>query len=91
MAIEYFRQTTLKPHCLASIAVENLSVLLADLDMSDWQSIVRHAVTTTDAFVIAMEGNHPVSAMYDLKENGIRLCLRKPSSTTICELRSVEI
>ena len=59
-------------------SVENLSVLLADLDMSDWQSIVRHAVTTTDAFVIAMEGKHPISAMYDLKEHGIRLCLRKP-------------
>lgn len=59
-------------------SVENLSVLLADLDMSDWQSIVRHAVTTTDAFVIAMEGKHPISVMYDLKEHGIRLCLRKP-------------
>ena len=59
-------------------SVENLSVLLVDLDMNGWRSIVRHAVRRTDALVIAMEGNHPVSAMYDLKERGIRWCFPKP-------------
>ena len=59
-------------------SVENLSVLLTDLDMRGWRSLVRYAGTRTDALVIAMEGNHPISAMYDLKEHGIRLCLRKP-------------
>jgi len=57
---------------------ENLSVLIADLEMSDWRSIVRHAVRTTDALVIGMEGNHPISEMYDLHERGLRLCLQKP-------------
>jgi DNA-binding NtrC family response regulator len=57
---------------------ENLGVLIADLEMPEWRSIVRHAVKTTDALVIGMEGNHPISEMYDLHERGIRLCLQKP-------------
>jgi DNA-binding NtrC family response regulator len=57
---------------------KDLSVLIADLEMPDWRSIVRHAVKTTDALVIGMEGNHPISEMYDLRERGIRLCLQKP-------------
>ena len=58
--------------------VDDLAVLLADLDMTGWRSIVRHTVRTTDALVIAMEGNQPISAMYDLKERGIQVCLPKP-------------
>src|SRR6266403_4759276 len=57
---------------------ENLSVLIADLEMSDWRSIVRHAIRKTDALLIGMEGNHPISEMYDLHERGLRLCLQKP-------------
>ena len=57
---------------------ENLSVLIADLEMPDWRSIVRHAVRTTHALVIGMEGNHPISEMYDLHEHGLQLCLQKP-------------
>ena len=57
---------------------ENLSVLIADLEMPDWRSIVRHAVRTTHALVMGMEGNHSVSKMYDLHQRGIRLCLQKP-------------
>ena len=57
---------------------ENLSVLIADLEMPDWRSIVRHAVRTTHALVMGMEGNHPISEMYDLHEHGLRLCLQKP-------------
>ena len=57
---------------------ENLAVLIADLEMPEWRSIVRHAVKTTCALVIGMEGNHPISEMYNLHERGIRLCLQKP-------------
>jgi DNA-binding NtrC family response regulator len=59
-------------------AVENPAVLLADLDMFGWRSIIRHAVRTTNAFVIAMEGSYPFSKIYDLKERGVGACLRKP-------------
>ena len=59
---------------------EDLAVLIADLEMPEWRSIVRHVVKTTQAFVIGMEGNHPVSKMYDLRERGVRLCLQKPIS-----------
>ena len=59
---------------------EDLAVLIADLEMPEWRSIVRHVVKTTQAFVIGMEGNHPVSQMYDLRERGVRLCLQKPIS-----------
>ena len=57
---------------------EDLALLIADLEMLEWRSIVRHAVKTTHALVIGMEGNHSVSKMYDLRERGIRLCLQKP-------------
>jgi len=50
---------------------EDLVLLIAGLEMPDWRSIVRHAVK-------GMEGYHPISKMYDLRERGIRLCLQKP-------------
>ena len=56
----------------------NRSAALADLEMQGWRSIVRHAVRTHGALVIAMEGNHPISEMHDLKQRGIRVCLKKP-------------
>ena len=55
--------------------IPNVAVLIADLDTPEWRSIVRHAVQTTNALVIAMEGNHPYS---DLKARGIQICLKKP-------------
>ncbi|HEX7228979.1 MAG TPA: hypothetical protein VF452_01190 [Candidatus Binatia bacterium] len=58
--------------------IANVSVLIMDLDTSEWRSIVRHAVKTSNALVIAMEGNHPYSEMYDLKARGIQICLKKP-------------
>ena len=58
--------------------IPNVAVLIADLDTPEWRSIVRHAVKTTNALVIAMEGNHPYSEMYDLKARGIQICLKKP-------------
>jgi DNA-binding response OmpR family regulator len=57
---------------------DDLAVLLADLDMPAWQTIVRVTVSTTNALVIAMEENHRPSAMGDLNEHGIRVCLAKP-------------
>ena len=39
---------------------------------------MRHAIRKTDALLIGMEGNHPISEMYDLHERGLRLCLQKP-------------
>lgn len=56
----------------------DVRVLIIDLDTPDWRSSVRHAVNTTNALVIAMEGNHPYSEMYDLKARGIQICLKKP-------------
>ena len=67
-------RTTLS--CLDQIP--NVAVLIADLDTPEWRSIVRHPVQTTNALVIAMEGNHPYSEMYDLKARGIQICLKKP-------------
>ena len=58
--------------------IPNVAVLIADLDTPEWRSIVRHAVQTANALVIAMEGNHPYSEMYDLKALGIQVCLKKP-------------
>src|SRR5690349_24095169 len=58
--------------------IPNVAVLIADLDTPEWRSIVRHAVQTANALVIAMEGNHPYSEMYDLKALGIHVCLKKP-------------
>jgi DNA-binding NtrC family response regulator len=58
--------------------VDDLKVLLADLDMFGWRSIIRHTVRTTDALVIAMEGNYPFSKIYDLREHGIQACFPKP-------------
>jgi DNA-binding NtrC family response regulator len=58
--------------------IENVAVVLADLEMLGWRSIVRHAATTTSALVIGMEGNQPISEMYNLTQRGIRLCFQKP-------------
>ena len=58
--------------------IPNVSILIVDLDTPEWRSIVRHAVKTTNALVVAMEGNHPYSEMYDLKARGIQICLKKP-------------
>ena len=58
--------------------LENVAVLLADLEMPGWRSIVRHAATTISALVIGMEGDQPISEMYNLAERGICLCFQKP-------------
>jgi DNA-binding response OmpR family regulator len=54
-------------------------VLLADVDMPGWKTIVRHAVKRSDSFVIAMVGDrHPLSKICELKDLGIKVCLLKP-------------
>lgn len=57
--------------------VENLAAVLVDLDMSGWQSIIRHAVARKAIPVIAMEGNHYIPKS-ELEEHGVQVCLRKP-------------
>jgi CheY-like chemotaxis protein len=59
-------------------SMDDLAVLLADLDMPGWRTVVRQAVKTGRALVIAMEGDHPVSDAGDLTERGIRVRLKKP-------------
>jgi DNA-binding NtrC family response regulator len=59
-------------------SIGHIGVLLADLDMVGWRSLIRHVVQTTDALVIGLEGNVRFSKMYDLKQHGIRACLQKP-------------
>lgn len=54
------------------------AVLLVDLNMNGWKSIVRHALTKTDILVIAMVGKHPFSTMCELKGFDIQVCLLKP-------------
>jgi CheY-like chemotaxis protein len=60
------------------ISVDNLGVILADLDMPGWRSIVGRAVERTNALVIGLEGNVRFSKTCDLKQLGIGLCIQKP-------------
>lgn len=59
-------------------ALPDLAVLLADLDMMGWRSVVSQTVKRTGATIIAMEGVHPYSKIYDLRERGISGCVQKP-------------
>src|SRR5688500_1459595 len=46
--------------------INDLAVLLADLDMPGWKSILQHALDTApDAFVIAMAGVEPIPEISD--------------------------
>ena len=56
----------------------DLGVLLADLDMMGWRSVVSQTVMRTGATIIAMEGVHPYSKLYDLRERGVSACVQKP-------------
>jgi CheY-like chemotaxis protein len=57
-------------------SLQNLDVVLVDLDMPDWEKIVRVA-QATNALIVAMAGIHSVQNQ-DLKQRGIRVCLHKP-------------
>lgn len=56
----------------------DLAVFLADLDMMGWRSVVSRTVKRTGVRIIAMEGAHPYSQIYDLRERGISGCVQKP-------------
>jgi DNA-binding NtrC family response regulator len=59
--------------------IDDLAVLLADLDMPGWTSILRHTLNTApDAFVIAMAGAEPIAEISDLKRSLVNVCLQKP-------------
>lgn len=58
--------------------VDKLAVLVIDLEMRGWRSIVRYAAMTTDASIVAMEGEYPIAELYDLKQRGIAVSLKKP-------------
>lgn len=58
---------------------KDAAVLLADLDMPGWRSLVRHTVATApNALVIAMLGSQPIDDFSDLRRRGIRAWLAKP-------------
>jgi DNA-binding NtrC family response regulator len=54
-------------------------VLLADVDMPGWKTIVQRTVKRTNALVIAMVGGgQPFSKICELKDRDIKVCLLKP-------------
>lgn len=75
---QVYQAENLRTAIAALNQIERLAVLLTDLEMPGWRSIVAHAVKPTNALVIGMEGNHPISDMYDLATRGIRYCFQKP-------------
>jgi DNA-binding NtrC family response regulator len=57
--------------------IPDLGVLLADLDMPGWKSILRHALNTAPgAFVVAMAGVERIPEI--LNQHGVQVCLQKP-------------
>ncbi|GEM_PF-2344049 len=68
-------------------ALPDLAVLLADLDMMGWRSMLSRTAARTGATIIAMEGAHPYSQIYDLRARGIAGCVQKP--IVYAELRSL--
>ena len=59
--------------------ITDLAVLLIDLDMPGWKSILQHALNSVpDAFVIAMAGVERIPAISALNHCGIQVCLQKP-------------
>jgi hypothetical protein len=57
----------------------DLAVLLTDLDMPRWKSLVRHAQTIVPkALVLGMAQFHLVPEPSELQRRGIHVCLKKP-------------
>ena len=57
----------------------DVEVLLVDLDMPGWKSILHHALNSApDALVIATAGVETIPEISDLKQSGIDVCLQKP-------------
>ncbi len=53
-------------------------VLLVDLDMPGWRSMVQQAISNTAALVVSMAGNHAFPDNAELQQRGIQVCLTKP-------------
>lgn len=59
--------------------IPDLAVLLADLDMPGWKSVVQHALDTApDALVVAMSGVERIPEISALNQRGVQVCLQKP-------------
>jgi DNA-binding NtrC family response regulator len=59
--------------------ITDLAVLLADLDMPGWKSILQHASNKApDTFVVAMAGVERIPEISDLNRRGVQMCLQKP-------------
>jgi DNA-binding NtrC family response regulator len=59
--------------------ITDLDVLLADLDMPGWKSILRYALNAApDAFVVAMAGVERITETSALNQHGVQVCLQKP-------------
>jgi DNA-binding NtrC family response regulator len=59
--------------------ITDLAVLLADLDMPGWKSIVQHALDRApDVFVVAMAGVERIPEISALNQCGVQVCLQKP-------------
>jgi DNA-binding NtrC family response regulator len=57
----------------------DLAVVLADLEMPRWQSLVSHAqVTVPEAMVLGMARFHSAPGASELERRGIHVCLEKP-------------
>jgi DNA-binding NtrC family response regulator len=59
--------------------IDDVAVLLLDLDMPGWRSVLQQALNTApDAFVIAMAGVKPIPECSDRQQRGVNVCLQKP-------------
>jgi DNA-binding NtrC family response regulator len=59
--------------------IRDLTLLLVDLAMPGWKSIVQHALDTApDAFVVAMAEVESIPEISDLNQHGVQMCLQKP-------------
>ena len=57
----------------------DLAVVLSDLDMPHWKSLLRHARTfVPKALILGMVGFRSVPEPAELEHRGIYQCLRKP-------------
>jgi DNA-binding NtrC family response regulator len=59
--------------------IDDVAVLLLDLDMPGWRSVLQHALNTAPAaFVIAMAGVECIPETAELNQRGVQVCLQKP-------------
>jgi CheY-like chemotaxis protein len=56
---------------------ENLAVVLVDLDMPGWRSLIRHTIKASNSLLIGMEGIHSIEKA-DLRRCGLHQRFKKP-------------